>query len=210
MRRYALIGGLAAAAIALVAVLVAANTGSDDEPTAGSAPTTAVSVTTTVPPTPSTAPATTLPATTSTAPAARDTTTTSSTTSTSTTTTTTTTAQADNTSTTTSRPPRGRAPSISITAPGNLSRHQASYDAGLDAFAAQVSFSAIASDPEGGQVTIEWFSGGAALGTGPNVTATMRTSGDVSQLVVIARATDEEGNVAEASVQIIVWIPSDQ
>ncbi len=207
MTRLAFIGSAALAVIVVVAIALVAGSGSSgDDPVAASAVTTTTSagvdpaagdgsttVPSTVPPTTS-SPTTTL--------AAGATTTTAAPRSTAPSSTTTTTAPRSTGS--------GQPPTVSITAPGNLTRHQATYRASIDAFAATVTFSAAASDPEGGPVTLQWFGPGGGLGTGASVTATIRTETDVSQPVISVRATDQDGNVAQDAVQIIVWIPSDQ
>ena len=78
-------------------------------------------------------------------------------------------------------------------------------------FGAAVSLSAIVSDADGDDVTVKWFSSDeGALGTGESIIVTLRTGQfDSAQPVITARAIDQWGVATEASVQIIVWIPSD-
>ena len=74
-----------------------------------------------------------------------------------------------------------------------------------------MSLSAIVSDPDGDDVTVQWISSDeGALGTGESIVAILRTGQfDSAQPRITARATDQWGVATEASVQIIVWIPSD-
>ena len=171
------------------------------------------------------APATTLPETSSSPTTAATTTTTAGESSASTTTTatiSTTVPAATTTSTTTSTtvpaptsttlapPSDNRPPEVAITAPGNLSSHLAAYDTDSLAFLAVVSMSASAVDPDGDPVTIDWFSSVSGyLGTGESITASLITIYDSSQPFITARATDPYGATSEATIQIIVWVPSD-
>ena len=80
----------------------------------------------------------------------------------------------------------------------------------LQAFRAVVSMSANVSDPDGDQVTIDWYSSlSGYLGTGEFITASLITLYDSSQPFITARATDPHGASSEAAIQIIVWVPSD-
>jgi hypothetical protein len=70
--------------------------------------------------------------------------------------------------------------------------------------------SANAVDPDGDPVTIDWYSSlSGYLGTGESITASLTTISDSSQPFITARATDPFGATSEASIQIIVWVPSD-
>lgn len=131
-------------------------------------------------------------------------TTTTSTTSTTTTTTTT-------TSTTTTVPP-SQPPVVTITSPANLTAFTADYSTDDGMFGADVTFTAEVSDPEGDSFTVEWFSSQEGyLGTGETIAARVHTIGsDSSQPFITARAIDSTGAVGEDTIQIIVWIPSDQ
>lgn len=139
----------------------------------------------------------------------------SSTSSTSTTTTvaTTTTAAPPTTATTTTitAPPGNRAPVVEIISPGHLSAHTAGYNVELADFGAFISLSSIASDEDGDPVTVTWSSSATGgLGKGESIVAWISTQGsDASQPVLTATATDKWGVSSSASVQIIVWIPSD-
>jgi hypothetical protein len=70
---------------------------------------------------------------------------------------------------------------------------------------------AVVSDPDGDPVTVEWISSDeGSLGTGESIVATVHTGEfDAAQPQITARATDQWGAVSEATVQIIVVIPSD-
>lgn len=103
------------------------------------------------------------------------------------------------------------APRVSITSPGSGSRYAATYNPADGSFGAVVSFSASVSDPEGDGYTIEWFSSlDGYLGSGASISARLRPRGDASQPVITAVVTDVTGARGEASVQVVVWIPSDQ
>ncbi len=108
-------------------------------------------------------------------------------------------------------PPDNKPPSIEIISPANLSSHIAVLNTTTQRFGAAVSLSAIVSDPDGDDLTVQWFSSDqGALGTGESIIATLSTGQfDSAQPVITARATDQWGVAAEASVHIIVWIPSD-
>ena len=99
---------------------------------------------------------------------------------------------------------------MAITSPGNLSSHVAAFDRESLAFKAVVSMSASTSDPNGDQVTVDWFSSlSGYLGTGKFITASLITIHDASQPFITARATDPYGATSEDTIQIIVWVPSD-
>ena len=139
----------------------------------------------------------------------------SSTSSTSTTTTvaTTSTAAPPTTATTTTitAPPGNHAPVVEIISPGHLSAHTAAYNVELADFGAFISLSSIASDEDGDPVTVTWSSSATgSLGKGESIVAWISTQGsDASQPVLTATARDKWGVSSSASVQIIVWIPSD-
>jgi len=137
------------------------------------------------------------------------TTTTPSTTSSTTTTTRVTTTTAP--TTTTTIPAGNEPPTVEITAPAALSAHTAAYDSAQQDFGAYLSLSAQASDPNGDPVEIQWSASTmGALGTGASITAWFSTRGsDATQPVITATAVDQWGTSTSASVQVIVWIPSD-
>ena len=160
------------------------------------------------------APAMTLPETSSPPTTMAPTTTTTTTTTTvpasTTTSTTTSTTVPTPTSTTLAPPSDNRSPEVTVTAPGNLSSHLAAYDQDSLAFRADVSMSANAVDPDGDEVTIDWYSSlSGYLGTGESITASLVTISDSSQPFITARATDPYGATSEDTIQIIVWVPSD-
>ncbi len=172
--------------------------------------------TVTAPPAPTTtggdSPATTTPPTTAAEPRPGSSSSTSSSSTTTTTTTTTTTRPPATTAperTTTTRPPRSAPPRVSITSPGALTAFEATYDDARGSFGALVPFSASATDPDGDPVTISWSSAGRSLGTGQSITAWLPTARDTSQPLVTATATDPSGASSSASIQVIVWIVSD-
>jgi hypothetical protein len=175
-----------------------------NEPTGTIAATAGETTTTTDPQ----AAATTATSTTTTSP---PTSTTSSSTSTTTTTTSTTTTTTQPTTTTLAIPPDNKPPSVEIISPANLSSHIAVLDTETNRFGAAVSLSAIVSDPNGDDFVVQWFSSDqGALGTGESIVAILSTGQfDSAQPFITARATDQWGVTTEASVQIIVWIPSD-
>ena len=108
-------------------------------------------------------------------------------------------------------PSDNQAPSILITGPAHLSSHQAELNEAGTRFGATVTFTADASDPDGEEFTIEWFSDDEGfLGTGESLTVELHTiHGDSAQPTITARATDKWGTVSDDSIQIIIWIPSD-
>ena len=108
-------------------------------------------------------------------------------------------------------PTGNEAPTLVIVAPGHLSRHQMALNEQENCFEAIVEFEAEASDPDGDEFTVEWFSSDEGfLGTGTEISATLHTiRSDVAHPVITARATDEWGAVSEAQIQILIWIPSD-
>lgn len=115
------------------------------------------------------------------------------------------------TTTTITAPPGNHAPSVEIISPGHLSAHTAGYNVELEDFGAFISLSSIASDEDGDPVTVTWSSSATGpLGKGESIVAWISTQGsDASQPVLTATATDQWGVSTTASVQIIVWIPSD-
>jgi hypothetical protein len=100
---------------------------------------------------------------------------------------------------------------VSISSPANLSQHKASYDATTGRFGAAITFTALANDTDGDPVTVQWYSSlEGYLGAGATLTATIYTQGsDSTQPFITARATDQWGVEATATIQIIVWIPSE-
>lgn len=125
--------------------------------------------------------------------------------------TTTTTTRATSTTTTTTTKATSAPPKVSIATPKQASLHAATYNESAGWFVASVAMEAIVSDPDGNPVTVEWFSDvDGFLGSGKAIIAQMQPRGDSSPAVVTARATDSTGAVASASVQIIIWVPSDQ
>jgi len=113
--------------------------------------------------------------------------------------------------TTTTIPADNEPPTVQITAPANLSAHIATFDASRKDFGAVIAFSATASDPNGDPVEVRWSSSGTGyLGTGESISAWVSTQGsDASQPIITATAIDQWGVETSASIQIIVWIPSD-
>ena len=201
--RFAVLG------VALMLMVAACSPAADetdsttDEPTGTVAATANTSTTTTEQPVTTTAAPTT---TTTTQP-----TTTSSTSSSTTTSSPTTTTTTPPTTTTLAIPPDNKPPSVEIISPTNLSSHVAVLDDAGQRFGAAVSLSAVVSDPNGDDVSVQWFSSDeGALGTGESIVAILHTGQfDSAQPVITARATDQWGVTTEASVQILVWIPSD-
>ena len=131
---------------------------------------------------------------------------------------TTTTTQPEPTTTTKPQPtttitvPEGNEPpTLDIISPTSLAAYTASYDADRDDFGANVSLSAVVSDPDGDDVTVTWSSSTqGGLGTGESIVVFLSTGGyDASQPIISATATDVWGAATSTSVQIIVWIPSD-
>lgn len=153
--------------------------------------------------TPTTAPSTTTTMARTTTTASPSTTTTSSTEPSTTTTSTST--------TTTTIPPDNDAPVVEITAPANLSAHIAAFDPNRNDFGTVIALTAKADDPDGDPVDLRWSASGSGnLGTGESIDAWISTHGsDASQPVITATATDQWGVETSASIQIIVWIPSD-
>ena len=178
----------------------------DDEPSAGESTTTTTG---------SSAPTTTQPGSGGGDDGSQSTTTTTAPPASSTTTTVpqTTTTTIDSATTTTTEPAQGenRPPTVTITAPANLSSFPASFDPSRFDFGALVAFSAVADDPDGDEVTVTWsVSNLGVVGEGPEVTVWLSTFGsDTAQPVITAVARDPSGATASDSVQVIVWIPSD-
>lgn len=126
---------------------------------------------------------------------------------------TTTTSTTTTTTTTTSPPPPAgnHSPTVSIASPPHLSSHQeARFDTSTGRFGAAIEFSAVASDADGDSITVRWYSSiEGYLGSGAVLTATIHTQGsDSTQPFITARATDQWGVATEATIQIIVSIPS--
>lgn len=115
------------------------------------------------------------------------------------------------TTTTLTAPPGNRPPTVEITAPAHLSLHEASYDPTTGLFGAAVSLSAVADDPDGDAITIDWFSGDEGfLGSGDSIIAVLHTGEfDAAQPTITARARDQWGSAGAATIQIVVVIPSD-
>ncbi len=104
-----------------------------------------------------------------------------------------------------------QAPTVVIASPVGLTRYEATYDPDENSFSALVPLTASATDPDGGPVTIRWYSDlEGFLGTGDSITARLHPNGDASQPVITAIATDSAGATSQVSQQIIVWIVSDQ
>lgn len=102
-------------------------------------------------------------------------------------------------------------PVVTVGPPNPLERFEAFFDAASGRFIASVPLTANVTDPEGDPYTVDWFSSlDGYLGTGQTITAAMSPDLDTSQPVVTARATDATGAVGEGSIQIIVWIRSDE
>jgi hypothetical protein len=115
------------------------------------------------------------------------------------------------TTTTIAIPEDNLPPTVEILAPAALSAHIAGYDADRRDFGAYVTLSARASDPNGDTVQVRWSAPGwGSFGTGTSIVAWISTRGsDASQPNITATAIDQWGVETSASVQIIVWIPSD-
>ena len=196
-----------------MALLVAAcfGGGSDDTTTSSTAAQPAVTTSTTTPAATATTAAeagttTTATTTTTAAPA----TTAAPTTTTTTAPATTTTTAATTTSTTTTTVPPTEPPVVAIISPDPLTRFKAEFDQEQGGFGAFVAFVAEASDPDGGAVTIDWSSSDhGPLGSGESITAWLSTQRDTSQPVITATATDVSGATGAATIQVIVWIESD-
>ena len=106
--------------------------------------------------------------------------------------------------------PVNHPPSITITSPINLSRHEAVFDPLTSTFRAPVSMSAEISDPDGDDVTVDWFSSeGGYLGTGVSISASLVSFVDSSQPFITAVATDARGAQGDYTIQVSVWVPSD-
>ena len=112
---------------------------------------------------------------------------------------------------TTTIPAGNRPPTVEILAPAALSAHVATYDAARKDFGAYVELSASASDPDGDTFEIRWSANTeGSLGSGDTRTVWLSTKGsDAAQPVITATAVDQWGTSTSASVQVIVWIPSD-
>ncbi len=102
-------------------------------------------------------------------------------------------------------------PSLDIISPTSLAAYTASYDVDREDFGANVALSAVVSDPNGDAVTVTWSSSmQGALGAGESIVAFLSTGGfDAAQPIITATATDVWGTATSQSVQIIVWVPSD-
>jgi len=190
---------LAVLLVATIVVAAACTSSSDDDTTTTTADTAA------------TEPAPTADASgTTTAPAETVTTTTRAPTTTTTRATTTTTTKATTTTTTIAVPAGNRAPEVVITSPGNLAAFIAEYIASSGKFGSPVTLTATATDADGDPVTIEWYSSMEGyLGSGDSISVMLHTiDSDSSQPVITARAIDRWGVSSDASVQVIVWIPS--
>ncbi len=102
-------------------------------------------------------------------------------------------------------------PVVTIGPPEPLQRFEAFFNPNTNRFAASVPLVANVTDPEGDAYSVDWFSSmDGYLGTGQSITATLHPDLDVSQPVITARATDATGAVGEFSLQVIVWIRSDE
>lgn len=121
--------------------------------------------------------------------------------------------------TTITAPPRTTAPGVqpnqppvvTIGPPNPLQRFEAFFDPASGRFIASVPLVANVTDPEGDAFTVDWFSSlDGYLGSGQSITAGLSPDLDTSQPVITARATDVTGAVGEFSLQIIVWIRSDE
>ncbi len=102
-------------------------------------------------------------------------------------------------------------PVVEIVSPEHLSSHEAVFDPATEEFGAQVSLSASIAQFDNDSVTVEWFSSEEGfLGAGETIIATIHTGqSDAAQPHITVRATDQQGMVGEATIQIIVFIPSD-
>jgi hypothetical protein len=107
-------------------------------------------------------------------------------------------------------PAGNRAPEVVITSPGNLAAFTAEYIASSGKFGSPVTLTATATDADGDPVTIEWYSSMEGyLGSGDSISVMLHTiDSDSSQPIITARAIDQWGVSTDASVQVIVWIPS--
>lgn len=121
--------------------------------------------------------------------------------------------------TTITAPPRTTAPGVTpnnppvvtIGPPNPLDRFEAFFNASSGRFIASVPLTANVTDPEGDAFTVDWFSSlDGYIGSGRSITAGLSPDLDTSQPVITARATDVTGAVGEGSIQIIVWIRSDE
>jgi hypothetical protein len=85
------------------------------------------------------------------------------------------------------------------------------YDANTQRFGAAVSLSALVSDPNGDPVTVQWISSDEGyLGSGESIIAVLHTGlYDSAQPRITARVIDQWNTATEATIQVIVWIPSD-
>ena len=108
-------------------------------------------------------------------------------------------------------PPNNKPPTVEIVSPTNLSSHTAAYDPARKDFGAYIALSAVPGDPDGDATTVRWTSSTqGTLAAGPSATVWISTQGrDAIQPVITATVTDKWGAATSASVQIIVWIPSD-
>ena len=198
----------------LILVVAALASCSDDDasPTTVAASTTANSApdsTTTSPP--ATSVTTTSVATASTTSTTVPTTTTTTVLTSSTTTTTVASTTTTTRPTTTTVVRTGAAPDGTITFPPALTSHAAAYDASLGDFVAYVPLEANGSDPDGDEVTYEWYSSDQGyLGSGSKLTVPLSTMGsDAAQPFITVVMTDGHGNRTEKRIQLIVWIPSE-
>jgi len=164
---------------------IEATAASDQTTTTVASPTTSTTTTTETPPTTSTT-STTVPTSTTTTPP-------------------------KTTTTTLAVPEDNEPPTLDIISPTSLAAYTASYDVDRKDFGANVALSAVVSDPNGDAVTVTWSSSTqGGLGTGESIVVFLSTGGfDASQPIITATATDVWGASSSQSVQIIVWVPSD-
>lgn len=104
------------------------------------------------------------------------------------------------------------APVVRILSPADLTPLWAeTFDAGCSCIGTWVDLDGEATDPDGDSFSGEWFSSRqGSLATGMNGRAFLEVRGsDTARHVITLRVTDANGSVGEASVEVIVSIPSD-
>ena len=103
-------------------------------------------------------------------------------------------------------------PVATITAPPNLSSHEAKWNADLGDFAANVTLTAIIGDADDTDLDIQWFSSDQGLlGTGNQLDVSLGTDfRDTAQPFITVVVTDPAGNRTEHKIQLILWVPSDE
>lgn len=108
-------------------------------------------------------------------------------------------------------PPDNQAPLVEITAPDDLSSHQAELNDTATYFGALVTLSVEVSEPDGDNLTLEWFSSDQGyLGASPSFAPFLIVpEGESAQPEITARVTDQWGAVSEDSITITLLVPSD-